>query len=345
MQEKSNHDRIFYIICGVVLLLAFLLLLRAISPLFDGIILGVVFAYVARPIKRKLAVLGGVLSSAIATLCIIIPIVLIVILGISEAIRQLIWLSLKQEEILSKTLGLLGSDLVPADITNMIYQRLPEILDYVTPILHSIISIETTINMGILLLNVFVLIVVAYYLLADGSKIVTAILKLVPLGKEDAALQYIREVDDIIAGIYVGNFFVALLIGLLSVPFLFAFKVPMVALIASLVFLAALVPLLAKWMIWVPISIYLFYTSGIYPAIAFFILVLIFIDVAPEFFIRPKLIGLTSKIHPLLLLLAFIGGGITGGIAGFFGAPVLVGILVGSYNVYTMSEKEDETEV
>ncbi|MHC1573460.1 MAG: AI-2E family transporter [Candidatus Syntropharchaeales archaeon] len=345
MQEKSNHDRIFYIICGIVLLLAFLLLLRAVSPLFDGIILGVVFAYVARPIKRKLAVLGGVLSSAIATLCIIIPIVLIVILGISEAIRQLIWLSLKQEEILSKTLGLLGSDLVPADITNMIHQRLPEILDYVTPILHSIISIETTINMGILLLNVFVLIVVAYYLLADGSKIVTAILKLVPLGKEDVALQYIREVDDIIAGIYVGNFFVALLIGLLSVPFLFAFKVPMVALIASLVFLAALVPLLAKWMIWVPISIYLFYTSGIYPAIAFFILVLIFIDVAPEFFIRPKLIGLTSKIHPLLLLLAFIGGGITGGIAGFFGAPVLVGILVGSYNVYTMSEKEEETEV
>jgi len=345
MQEKSNHDRIFYIICGIVLLLAFLLLLRAISPLFDGIILGVVFAYVARPIKRKLAVLGEVLSSAIATLCIIIPIVLIVILGISEAIRQLIWLSSKQEEILSKTLGLLGSDLVPADITNMIHQRLPEILDYVSPILHSIISIETTINMGILLLNVFVLIVVAYYLLADGSKIVTAILKLVPLGKEDVALQYIREVDDIIAGIYVGNFFVALLIGLLSVPFLFAFKVPMVALIASLVFLAALVPLLAKWMIWVPISIYLFYTSGIYPAIAFFILVLIFIDVAPEFFIRPKLIGLTSKIHPLLLLLAFIGGGITGGIAGFFGAPVLVGILVGSYNVYTMSEKEEETEV
>ncbi|OFV67956.1 MAG: protein belonging to Uncharacterized protein family UPF0118 [Candidatus Syntrophoarchaeum caldarius] len=345
MQEKSNHDRIFYIICGIVLLLAFLLLLRAVSPLFDGIILGVVFAYVARPIKRKLTVLGEVLSSAIATLCIIIPIVLIVILGISEAIRQLIWLSSKQEEILSKTLGLLGSDLVPADITNMIHQRLPEILDYVTPILHSIISIETTINMGILLLNVFVLIVVAYYLLADGSKIVTAILKLVPLGKEDVALQYIREVDDIIAGIYVGNFFVALLIGLLSVPFLFAFKVPMVALIASLVFLAALVPLLAKWMIWVPISIYLFYTSGIYPAIAFFILVLIFIDVAPEFFIRPKLIGLTSKIHPLLLLLAFIGGGITGGIAGFFGAPVLVGILVGSYNVYTMSEKEEETEV
>ncbi len=61
MQEKSNHDRIFYIICGIVLLLAFLLLLRAISPLFDGIILGVVFAYVARPIKRKLAVLGEVL--------------------------------------------------------------------------------------------------------------------------------------------------------------------------------------------------------------------------------------------------------------------------------------------
>ncbi|MHC1565427.1 MAG: hypothetical protein ACXQS6_03810 [Candidatus Syntropharchaeales archaeon] len=69
-------------------------------------------------------------------------------------------------------------------------------------------------------------------------------------------------------------------------------------LIASLVFLAALIPLFAKWMVWLTISIYLFYTSGISPAIAFLIMVLIFIDVAPEFFIRP------------LLLLAFIGGGI-----------------------------------
>ncbi|MHC1603683.1 MAG: hypothetical protein ACXQTK_03120 [Candidatus Syntropharchaeales archaeon] len=69
-------------------------------------------------------------------------------------------------------------------------------------------------------------------------------------------------------------------------------------LIASLVFLAALISLFAKWMVWLTISIYLFYTSGISPAIAFLIMVLIFIDVAPEFFIRP------------LLLLAFIGGGI-----------------------------------
>jgi len=344
MPEGSNHDRIFYIIGGIILLLAFLLLLKAISPLFDGIILGVVFAYVASPIKKRLAVLGEVTSSVIATLCIVIPIVLIVILGIIEAIRQLIWVSSNQEEILGKTSEFLGSNLVPADVTNLIHERLPDILDYITPILQSIISLETTVNMGVLLLNIFVLIIVAYYLLADGSKIATAILKLIPAKKEGVAVQYIRAVDDIIAGIYVGNFFVALLIGLLTVPFLYAFKVPMVALIASLVFLAALVPLLTKWMIWLPISIYLFYTSGIYPAVAFFILVVIFIDTAPEFFIRPKLISMTSRIHPLLLLLAFIGGGITWGLAGFFGTPVLVGILAGSYNVYTADEKEDEEE-
>ncbi len=344
MQERSTHDRIFYITVGVILLIAFLLLLRVTSPLFDGIVLGIVFAYVARPIKAKLAFLGGELSSGIATLCVIVPMVVIVVLGIIEAIRQLVWVGSHQEEILGGISAFLGADIIPSNATDILYEKLPDLMEYLTPALQAILSLETTMNFGLMLLNVFVLIVVSYYLLADGSKITDALLKIVPRGKEEISKRYIREVDEIVSGVYIGNFFVALLIGLLTVPFLYACTVPRVALIASLVFIAALIPLFAKWMLWLPISIYLFYTSGIYPAIIFFLLVLIFIDIAPEFFIRPKLIGMTSRIHPLLLLLAFVGGGITAGIAGFFGAPVLVGILIGSYKVYTEDKDVNKKE-
>jgi predicted PurR-regulated permease PerM len=343
MQERFIPDRILYIIGALILLIAFLLLLRTTFPLFDGIVLGIVFAYVSRPIKAKLTFLGEALSSGIATLCVIVPIVIVVIMGVIEAIKQLVFAISHQEAFLGAILEFLAA-VVPSNLTDPFFERLPDLIGHLTSALQSIVSLETTVNIGLGLLNLFVLIVVSYYLLADGSKIVAALLKLVPREKEEITRQYIHEVDEIVAGIYIGNFFVALVIGLLTVPFLYAFRVPMIALIASLVFLAALIPLFAKWMIWLPISIYLFYTSGIYPAIAFFSLVLIFIDVAPEFFIRPKLIGITSRIHPLLLLLAFIGGGITAGIAGFFGAPVLVGILVGSYNVYTQAKLEDKKE-
>jgi predicted PurR-regulated permease PerM len=41
-----------------------------------------------------------------------------------------------------------------------------------------------------------------------------------------------------------------------------------------------------------------------------------------------------SKIHPMLIILAFLGGAFVGGIAGFFTAPILLGALVAAYRVY-----------
>ncbi|RJS72228.1 MAG: AI-2E family transporter [Candidatus Syntrophoarchaeum sp. WYZ-LMO15] len=339
MEKCSDQDRIFYIILGVIIIAAFLILLKVISPIVDGIILGIVSAYVSRPIKARFAFLGKAISSGIATLCVIVPILIIVIMGLIEAVKQLIWVISHQAEILGGISAFIGADL-PFNLTDVVYRWLPDLIGYITPLLHSIISLETTMNLGILLLNIFVLIVVSYYLLADGERIIDAILKVTPPGNEGLMRRYIEEVDRTISGIYIGNFTVALLIGILTVPFLYAFRVPMIALIAALIFLAALIPLFAKWMVWLPISVYLFYRDGIYPAVAFFALVLIFIDVMPEFFLRPRLIGITSRIHPLPLVLAFIGGGITGGVAGFFGAPLLLGALVAAYNVYTLGRGE-----
>ena len=54
----------------------------------------------------------------------------------------------------------------------------------------------------------------------------------------------------------------------------------------------------------------------------------------PELILRPYLTGMKSKIHPMLLMLAFLGGAFVGGIAGFFAAPILLGALVAAYRVY-----------
>ncbi len=49
---------------------------------------------------------------------------------------------------------------------------------------------------------------------------------------------------------------------------------------------------------------------------------------------RPVLVGKASSIHPLLILLSFLGGGIVGGLAGFFLGPIAVGVVIAAYSVY-----------
>jgi predicted PurR-regulated permease PerM len=71
-------------------------------------------------------------------------------------------------------------------------------------------------------------------------------------------------------------------------------------------------------------------------------MVTIILYIVPELILRPYLIGKVSSIHPLLILLSFMGGGIVGGIAGFFLAPVAVGMIIAAYNVYAKADLKSD---
>jgi predicted PurR-regulated permease PerM len=99
-------------------------------------------------------------------------------------------------------------------------------------------------------------------------------------------------------------------------------------------FLAALIPIFAEWMVILPVSLYLFLHDP-HTALVFLATGVVFLYIIPELIIRPQFLGYRSKIHPLVLLLAFVGGGIVGGIGGFFLAPMIAGLATAIYNYYT----------
>lgn len=57
--------------------------------------------------------------------------------------------------------------------------------------------------------------------------------------------------------------------------------------------------------------------------------------IIPELILRPYFVRYTSKIHPLLLLLSFIGGAMAGGILGFFVAPTVTAVLTAVHSYYS----------
>ena len=82
-----------------------------------------------------------------------------------------------------------------------------------------------------------------------------------------------------------------------------------------------------------PLSIYRYLSTGAEGAALFFIVSSALIYLPSELLIRPYLVASRSSLHPLLVMLSFLGGAMVGGIGGFFLAPALMGAIVGIYQV------------
>lgn len=121
------------------------------------------------------------------------------------------------------------------------------------------------------------------------------------------------------------------------------FGIPYKALFTVFVFIAAMTPILSGMMVFLPLTLYVYIYRSPLIAALFLGTAIIFVYLPPDFILRPYLINKASAIHPLLIILAFIGGGIAGGLSGLFAAPIVVGLLTAAYRTYkTTMSKDDE---
>lgn len=308
-------------------------------PLLDGIVMGIVFAYVAKPIKRKLEHTGRIRASLIATAIVILPVAVLMFYGLVQGINQAIYLVTHYKVIESgilnflKKIGIEEGEEYVRWITSNIFSLLQSTIQPS--------AVEITKKVTLLILNFFISIVVCFYALADMENFIRRTTIVVPEDRREEFRRFVKEIDVTFESLWFGNFVVAILIGLASLPFFLHFNVPFAPLLSGLMFLAALIPLFAEWMIILPVSLYLLLID-IGKGLTFLLIGVIFLYIVPELILRPHFVGYTSKIHPLVLMLAFIGGGLMGGISGFFIAPMVVGLATAIYNYYTKEELATE---
>ncbi len=159
---------------------------------------------------------------------------------------------------------------------------------------------------------------------------------------DKSARGFFDELDRTFTNLWFGNFVAALLIGIASIPYFIYFEIPYAPLLSGLMFLAALIPVFAEWMIILPVSVYLFFTDPL-KAVWFLAIGGIFLYIIPELVLRPYFVGYTSKVHPLVLMVSFIGGGLVAGVSGFFLTPMLAALLTAIYNYYTSNKGEQKS--
>ncbi|MBN2111377.1 MAG: AI-2E family transporter, partial [Methanosarcinaceae archaeon] len=165
-------------------------------------------------------------------------------------------------------------------------------------------------------------------------KCYAALLGIVPEKCKVPVNRYFYHLDIILQGVFIGNASAALVVSVLSLVVFYAFGFSNILALSALIFIASVIPMFAGYMVLLALTVCRYVDQGLESAVVFFVVASIVIYVPPELFLRPYLASLKSRIHPLLILLAFLGGAFVGGIAGFFAAPILLGALIAAYRVY-----------
>jgi predicted PurR-regulated permease PerM len=182
-----------------------------------------------------------------------------------------------------------------------------------------IVFIPQVFNFGIIL---FAVLFVAAYLLVDVRKVKAAYLKTAPKRYRQDARELWDAFGYSLSRYLGGLLFVAAVQGVLAGVALWILDVPFALLLGVWISITAIIPYLGAFLGAIPAVVLAFFqspTTGVLAVVAY-----ILIQQLEGNFLTPRIQGQVLHVHPILVLLAVIGGGQLAGLAGvIFAVPTL----------------------
>ena len=175
------------------------------------------------------------------------------------------------------------------------------------------------------------LIIFTYYMLIDGRHILDLAVELMPETKRGIFRRFLQELDSIYTTLFTVYFTTAIISGSLAALGFYLLGIPYPMVWGTLVSVLALIPFPGPPLIYVPMAIYYFLTKDYQMGIILLVFGVIFITLIPSNVIAPQLALKTSRIHPILTLLAFIAPIFVLGIVGVILGPMFYGLLLAIY--------------
>lgn len=190
-----------------------------------------------------------------------------------------------------------------------------------------------TANVLNFVINFFFMLMVVFFLLMDGHKLVEFLIDLSPLPREEDE-KLIQKFKDMTGAILMGNGLGGVIQGTAGgiVFALFGLNSPFLwgVVMAFLAFL----PIIGIAVVFLPAALYLFLKGKIAAAL-FFIVFYGILSGGIEYIFKPKIVGDRVKMHTLLVFLAIIGGLKLFGILGIIYGPFIVTGFLTLTDMYT----------
>jgi predicted PurR-regulated permease PerM len=166
---------------------------------------------------------------------------------------------------------------------------------------------------------------ILFFAFRDGRTAIENIAAMLPLSPEQAARLLSGIRDSVVANLY-GILAVGLAQGLLTGAALAVLHVSSALLLGLTAAVCSLIPIVGTTLVWLPAAIYLMATGHLWKGIILIVWGALVVGTIDSI-IRPLVIGSKVQLHPLLLLLAVLGGLQVFGFIGIFIGPVVISVI------------------
>ncbi|MFW5918709.1 MAG: AI-2E family transporter [Halanaeroarchaeum sp.] len=207
---------------------------------------------------------------------------------------------------------------------------------------------------GIAALHLFVIVILAFYLLRDDHRLAAWFKRRFSDG-DGVVEQFVRRVDRDYSNIFFGNILNAFLTGVIGAISYGALDltspsgigIPYPTLLGLLTGVASLIPVVGIKLVYFPLAGYLLYGSFGSPELLWFPIVFVvvsfvIVDVIPDLVLRPYVSG--RNLHLGMVMLAYIFGPLLWGWYGLFLGPMLL-VLVVHFTALVLLELVAGTEI
>lgn len=182
-------------------------------------------------------------------------------------------------------------------------------------------------------LGLVVALLTMYYALLEGNGIARRIERIAPLEPRHtrALLVEAREVS---RTAFIGTVATAVVQGFLAGIGYVMLGVPQPIMWALVTTLASFLPVIGTLLVWVPLSVYLLMQGHPVRAVILAAWGVFVVTSLADYVIRPRIVGVRGHGHPLLTLIALLGGIEVFGLAGLIIAPIIMSVFVAAFRLY-----------
>lgn len=334
MQNKALQNGFFMLLLVGMLVLCFLIFL----PYLGALVLAAVFAVIFYPLYQKILQTVGQrtnLAAFLTTVCILIIIFIpFVVFGFQlfQEMRQIyVQITDPQAPFSSQFVKFIETrvqQVVPnlqLDVRSYVRQSLEWLLQHVGSIFAS------TAQVGI---GMFISLFALFYLLRDGRELTRRVVDLSPL-KDWHDQKIVTRLHDAVKSVVQGSLMIAVTQGVVTGIGLTLFGVPNAVLWGSITVLAALIPSVGTAAVIAPAVVYLVITEQLGAGIGLLIWGVFAVGLIDNV-LGPRLINRGMRLHPMIILLAVIGGLQFFGPIGYVLGPLVISFLFALLDIYPM---------
>ncbi len=328
---ENNEFKIIMKIFGIFV---FFSIIYMTLPYLDTLALSCAFAYMAKPLFDRIKpYVGNSLAALICLIAFIVPIVIVGFIMLKELFSILQHIDINNlnlqsinlvellNNLLNNVLSIFGYSYHIDNATLM--NILSQTWSYISPHIQSTVVQLTIIPE--LSIKLMIILFMTYYFLRDGHYVKKIILSYVPTEYYTKVELFLANLNESYKNLFIGNVLTSLAIGVISGIGYFIIGVPSAFILAVVTGVFALLPIIGGWTVYIPISIYYLITGDVVKGIELLLFGAIFLSTMPDFVIRPLIVKKESDVHPALILIAFLVGPLTLGLAGFAVGPLIVG--------------------